>query len=87
MLELEVRLRANGKQCLEAVPKAQILDHSYGMFSRTTWSTTLSKAASKCAQMTITDGNGTLTDEGREISNWYQLNLLEINVIVTSFNR
>ena len=47
MLELELRLRANGKQCLEAVSKAQILDHSYGMFSRTTWSTTLYKSSVK----------------------------------------
>ena len=47
MLELELRLRANGKQCLEAVPNAQILDHSFGMFSRTTWSTTLCTSSIK----------------------------------------
>ena len=43
-------LRANGKQWLEDALKAQILDRSYGMLSRTNWST---KAASICSQMTI----------------------------------
>ena len=34
--QIVLELELNGMKCLEDSPKAQSLDHSYGMFSRTT---------------------------------------------------
>ena len=73
MLELKLRLQANEKKGLEDAPRLKFGPPPYGMLSRTTWSITLTRAASKMyvddhqmyvAGEKMEEMERTLTDEG-----------------------